>query len=109
MKARSALWPRMATGTTWWPVSTVSLTAARTASPSSSGPGWQKRCTTPQPTEGDTGSVMSPRLRGAGLLLAAAPPAGYARIGWRPPPALARPGRDHGEGPVGLGLRLVGL
>src|SRR4029079_13258930 len=95
--------------------------------------GWQKRCTTPQPTDGDTGSVMGPgygapgcglrpeapqpvRARrpsgsapAAGLLLAAAPPAGHAGVGWRPSRALARPGRHHGQRAVGLGLGLVGL
>src|SRR3546814_6318860 len=62
MKPRSALWPSMATGTTWWPSASAERTALRIASPSASGPASQNRCRTPQPTEGTRGEGMWPRV-----------------------------------------------
>src|SRR5206468_12589293 len=60
--ARSALWPRMATGTTWWSgASVASATAAAIAAASAIGDTLQKRCRTPQPWLGVTGS-MAPML-----------------------------------------------
>src|SRR5690606_20970065 len=57
-----ALWPSIATGTTWWSSASAASTAAVTASASASGPALQKRCRTPQPTVGTRGSGMAPRV-----------------------------------------------
>ena len=63
MKARSALWPSTATVTTWSPSAWAFSTAATMASASASGDTWQKRCTTPSPTDGPTGSLMAGQCR----------------------------------------------
>ena len=59
MKATSALWPSIATATTWSPAASARLTAAVTSSASVSGPSLQNRCRTPQPTFGDTASLTA--------------------------------------------------
>ena len=63
MKARSALWPSTATGTTWRPSATALPTAASTAARSVSGPTVQNRCSTPRPVEGTSGSAMAAGYR----------------------------------------------
>src|SRR6185436_5017530 len=65
MKARSALWPRTATGTTWSPSASARLTADTMASASTSGVGLQNRRRTPQPTAGDTAGTADSVTAGA--------------------------------------------
>src|SRR5579864_4248485 len=63
ISARSALWPRRATGTTCASSASAALTAATAASTSTpAGPGLQNRCSTAHPVVGRTSSAMVPML-----------------------------------------------
>ncbi len=62
MSATSALWPSMATETTWTPSASADFTAAVTASASAMGLTRAKRCSTPCPTVGSRGSGMTLRV-----------------------------------------------
>src|SRR5207244_10137102 len=58
-KPRSALWPSTANDTTWWSSAWHAFTAAAIASASAPGLVLQNRCSTPHPTEGETGDVTT--------------------------------------------------
>src|SRR5690606_28455442 len=89
MIPRSALWPSMATATTWWSSARADSTAAVTASASARGPSLQKRWRTPQPTEGTSASGMARGYRRSARPL----PDGSGR-GLGPGGAALDPGRD---------------